>query len=142
MKRILALDVGTVRIGVALSDPLGLTGQPLEVIQRKQCNPIARISELVETHEVTRVVVGHPLDLEGRTGPMAEAVESFVRDLKATISAPTELWDERLSTAGAERAMIAGGVRRKKRRQNIDKVAAALILQSYLDGTQSSTSEP
>jgi len=137
MIRILGLDVGSVRVGVALSDPLGMTAQPLEVIQRRKVDAFARIAELVAEHEVQRVVVGNPLRLDGDVGPAAEAIGAFIEALRERLEVPVEAWDERLSTAQAERAMIGGGVRREDRRQSIDKVAAALILQSYLDAQAS-----
>lgn len=133
MIRILGLDVGSVRVGVALSDPLGVTAQPLEVIDRRQKDPWERIAELVEEHGVERVVVGRPLRLGGEEGPAVAAVNEFIEKLSSSVQVPIDTWDERLTTAQAERIMIEGGVRRKKRRQSIDRVAAALILQSYLD---------
>jgi putative Holliday junction resolvase len=131
--RILGLDVGSVRVGVALSDPLGVTAQPLEVILRRERDPWQRVAELVIEHDVERIVVGRPLRLEGDEGPAVAAVDEFISRLESVVTIPIETWDERLTTAQAERAMIAGGVRRAKRRQSIDRVAAALILQSYLD---------
>lgn len=133
MIRILGLDIGSVRIGVALSDPLGMTAQPLEVIQRRQKNAVERILELIAEHDVTQLVVGYPLRLDGTMGPATESIDTFIRELEAKTSVPVERWDERLTTAQAERAMIQGGVRREKRRQSIDRIAAALILQSFLD---------
>lgn len=133
MRRILGLDVGTVRIGVALSDPLGMTAQPLEVIQRKKVDAMARIVSLVTEHEVERVVVGNPLTLGGEEGQAAQAVHEFIEHLRTRLAVPIESWDERLSTAQAQKTMIASGVRRDKRKERIDMVAAALILQSYLD---------
>ena len=135
MRRVLALDVGSVRIGVALSDPLGIVAQPFEVIDRRETEPFARILALIAEHGVERVIVGRPVRLSGEAGQAVAAIEAFVRELTPKVSVPIELWDERLSTAQAERAMIEGGARRDKRRQNIDKVAAAIILQSYLDAT-------
>ncbi len=133
MKRLLALDVGTVRIGVALSDPLGMMAQPLEVIVRKKTDPASRVQELVRDYEVQKIIVGQPYTLEGEEGDATQAVASFVADLKKHVDVPIELWDERMSTAQAERDMIAAGARRQKRKETIDKIAAALILQSYLD---------
>lgn len=133
MIRILGLDVGSARIGVALSDPLGMTAQPLEVIVRKKANPVTRIAELIVEYSVTRIVVGQPLTLEGQEGLATAAVASFINSLKPSIDVPIELWDERMTTAAAERVMIAGGARRAKRKGAIDKIAASLILQSYLD---------
>lgn len=133
MIRILGLDIGAVRIGVALSDPLGMTAQPLSVIERKRENPYAAIAKLVAEHEVQRVVVGEPLQLDGKVGQAAQGVREFVAKLAERVSVPIELWDERLTTAAAQRTMIGGGARRDERKQKIDKIAAALILQSYLD---------
>jgi len=131
--RILGLDVGTVRIGVALSDPLGMTAQPLEVIDRKRTDPVHHIRALCATHEVQEIVVGKPLTLEGKESFAVQSVEGFLKELRAAVSIPVTSWDERLSTAQAERSMIEGGARRKTRRENIDKIAAAIILQSFLD---------
>ena len=133
MQRILALDVGSVRVGVAISDPLGMTAQPIEVIDRRRVDPFVRTAELVREHGVARIVVGRPLRLDGSTGPAVAAVDEFIATLAAHVEVPIEPWDERLSTAQAQRDMIHAGVRRAKRRESIDKVAAALILQSYLD---------
>ena len=129
----LGLDVGTVRIGVALSDPLGYTAQPLEVIERKRTPPFARVAALVAEYEVTEIVVGLPLRLDGTEGPAVESVRAFTKELLASVTVPVVFWDERLSTAQAERLMISGGARREERRAGIDRVAAALILQSFLD---------
>jgi putative Holliday junction resolvase len=131
--RVLGIDVGSVRVGVAMSDPLGMIASPLEVILRAQKNPFKRIAQLVEDNEVSVVVVGYPLRMNGEKGPATEAVEVFVKGLLQHVQVPVELWDERLSTAQAQRAMIETGARREKRKQDIDKVAAALVLQSYLD---------
>lgn len=131
--RHLALDVGSVRIGVAMSDPMGIFAQPLEVIDRRRTDAITRIVELVEEHEVQQVLVGRPMQLDGRDGLAVAATEAFVAACQQRLTVPLVWWDERLTTAAAERAMIADGVRRDNRRQRIDKVAAALILQSYLD---------
>ena len=132
MKRVLGVDVGQVRVGLALSDPLGITAQPLEVIERRRVDPFARIAALVAEREVELVVVGRPLRLDGTTGPAVEAVDAFIAELGRHLEVPIETWDERLSTAEAQRLMIGGGARRAERRQSIDKVAAAIILQSYL----------
>ena len=133
MGRILGIDFGTVRIGLALSDPLGMTAQPLEVIERRRVEPIARIIELIAEHEVQRIVVGQPLRLDGTKGPASEAIEQFVAQLAERTPVPIEMWDERLSTKQAEQVMIAGGARRKTRKGNVDKIAAAVILMSYLE---------
>lgn len=133
MERVLGLDVGTVRVGTALSDLLGMTAQPLSVIDRKKSNPFKAIAQLVEEYEVTKIVVGRPLLLSGMAGSAVQMVEEFVHNLSQQVSLPIEWWDERMTTSAAERAMISGGARREERRKSIDSVAAALILQSYLD---------
>jgi len=136
MKRILGLDVGTVRIGLALSDPLGITAQPLETIHVKKINPIERIVELVEAHSVNKLVIGNPLTLSGQTSFAAEKIATFKKDLEESLEIECVLWDERLTTAQAEKLMISGGVKRKKRKENIDQMASTIILQSYLDAHQ------
>ncbi|MBI5511779.1 MAG: Holliday junction resolvase RuvX [Deltaproteobacteria bacterium] len=137
MRRLLGLDVGTVRIGVALSDPLGIAAHPYEVIDRRSVDPVKRIVAIIDAQDVERLIVGRPLRLSGEAGPAVAAVEAFVAELAKAVTLPIELWDERLSTAQAQREMIAGGARREHRRQSIDKIAAALILQSYLDAKSS-----
>ena len=133
MIRIMGIDVGTVRIGISMSDPLGITAQPLEVVQAKNTSPYPRILELIEEYEVTGIVVGNPLQLNGEEGLASQNIDRFVETLREKTTVSITLWDERLTTAQAERMMIGGGARRAKRRQSIDMVAAALILQSYLD---------
>ncbi len=133
--RVLALDLGEVRIGVALSDPLGVTAQPVGNIQRVgKRRDLAAVRELVEQHEVARIVIGNPLLLSGEAGTGTEGAEAFAEELRKRLpEVPVELWDERLTTVEAERTLIGGGVRRGKRRKVIDAMAATLILQSYLD---------
>jgi putative Holliday junction resolvase len=132
--RTLALDVGDRVIGVALSDPLGLTGQALCEIRRTSPErDVEAVVHLARTHGAACVVVGLPRSLNGSIGPQAEKVLAFVARLRAALPVPVALWDERLSTAQAERALIAADVRRARRRRVIDRVAAAIILQSYLD---------
>jgi putative Holliday junction resolvase len=131
--RILALDYGTKRIGVALSDELGWTAQPLETFERRTLDrDIAHIAALVGAHDVRRVVLGLPLQLDGREGPAVRAMREFVAKLEAGLSVPVVLWDERLTTKAAEDLLIAADVSRKKRKGAVDRVAAALLLQSYL----------
>lgn len=133
MRRILGVDVGSVRVGLALSDPLGMIAQPLEVVVRKQRDPAKRIRELVEAYEIQEVVVGQPFALDGAESHATRAVAAFVTDLQTHIVCPIVFWDERLSSVEAERLMVAGGARREQRRDQLDKVAAAIILQGYLD---------
>jgi putative pre-16S rRNA nuclease len=131
--RILALDYGTKRIGVALSDELGWTAQPLETFERRTLErDIAHILQLVGTHEVGRVLLGFPLQLDGREGPAIQAMREFATRLEQGLSVPLVLWDERMTTKAAEDLLIAADVSRKKRKGVVDRVAAAILLQSYL----------
>lgn len=133
--RVLALDLGRVRIGMALSDPLGLTAQPLEVWKRVgPRKDLQRIAAVAVEHGATAVVIGLPLRLSGEEGQAAEEAREFVTGLERRLpGVEIHLWDERLTTAEAERSMIAGNVRRDKRKKVIDALAAVLILQNYLD---------
>jgi putative Holliday junction resolvase len=132
--RILALDHGTKRIGVALSDELGWTAQPLETFERRTLErDIAHIRELVQTHNVERVLLGLPLRLNGEEGPAARSVREFVTRLGEALPVPVVTWDERMTTKAAEELLIAADVSRKKRRGAVDRVAAAILLQSYLE---------
>jgi len=131
--RVMALDVGDKTIGVALSDELGIAAHPLEVIRRTSPErDLARICELVEKHQVSEVVVGLPVSLSGEPGPQAEKVKAFVELLRPVLGRPIVLWDERLTTAEAEKMLIAADASRARRKKVIDKLAAALILDSYL----------
>jgi len=138
--RILSLDYGTKRIGVALSDELKWTAQPLETFERQVLDrDIAHIASLVTMHEVERVVLGFPLQLDGREGPAVQAMREFAEKLEAGISVPIVLWDERMTTKAAEDLLIAADVSRKKRKGVVDRVAAAILLQSYLEALSSSS---
>lgn len=131
--RILALDYGTKRIGVALSDELGWTAQPLETFERRTLDrDVAHIASLVQAHAVGEVVLGFPLQLDGREGPAIEAMRNFAAQLEQGLPVPLVLWDERLTTKAAEDLLIAADVSRKKRKGAVDRVAAAILLQSYL----------
>jgi putative Holliday junction resolvase len=132
--RFMGLDVGDKRIGVALSDESALIASPRETLERRgNQKDIAHLLELARREEVSEILVGMPLKLDGSTGPQADKVSRFVEALRAASPIPITTWDERLSTVGAERAMIEADVSRAKRRGAVDRVAAALILQSYLD---------
>jgi len=132
-RRILALDYGTKRIGVALSDELGWTAQPLETFERRTLDrDLEHITSLVGSHEVGRVVLGFPLQLDGREGPAIQAMREFAARLEERLSIPLVLWDERMTTKAAEDLLIAADVSRKKRKGAVDRVAAAILLQSYL----------
>ena len=133
--RIMGLDLGDKTIGVALSDPLGLTAQGLEVVRRRGSlkNDLARLKEIALEYEVDRIVVGFPRNMNGTIGPRGEQALEFTRQVEHSLGLPVVTWDERLSTVAAERVLLDANMRRKKRRQVIDKVAAAVILQNYLD---------
>jgi putative Holliday junction resolvase len=133
LSRILALDYGTKRIGVALSDELGWTAQPLETFERRTLDrDIAHIASLVKSHEVGKVVLGLPLQLDGREGPAIRAMREFSAKLEQGVPVPIVFWDERMTTKAAEDLLIAADVSRKKRKGAVDRVAAAILLQSYL----------
>ncbi|OCL26834.1 Holliday junction DNA helicase RuvA [Orenia metallireducens] len=132
--KIMGLDVGDVRTGVAVSDALGWTAQGKEVIKSKGLEEdIEYIASLVEKYNVEKVVVGLPKNMNGSLGPRAEKVLNFVENLKDRIDLPVITWDERLSTVAAERTLIQADLSRKKRKEVIDKMAAVVILQNYLD---------
>jgi putative Holliday junction resolvase len=132
--RILAIDLGTVRVGLALSDPLRITGQPMGRLPRRALrDDLSPLVELVRANDVATVVVGHPLLMSGTAGERALDAEAFVEKLRAEVRCPVVLWDERLTTVQAERALIEGNVSRKNRRKVVDSAAAALLLQSWLD---------
>ncbi|MFQ5989033.1 MAG: Holliday junction resolvase RuvX [Candidatus Methylomirabilales bacterium] len=134
MARILAIDLGEVRMGLAISDELMMTAQPLPTWRRKGMQAdVAHLQDLVGTWGVEQVVVGFPKHLGGRIGERASSAQQFAEQLGHALSVPVILWDERLSTAAAERSLIEAGVRRQRRQQLRDSVAAQLILQSYLD---------
>lgn len=132
--RILGLDMGTRRIGVALSDALGLTAQPLTVLVRTTpSEDLAAMEALVIHHHVDAVVVGLPLTLRGQRGPQAQRVAAFAETLRRRLSVPIHLVDERLTTVEGTRVLQELGVTRRAQRQTIDRVAAQLILQQFLE---------
>ena len=139
--RIMALDVGSRTIGIACSDALLMTAQGIETIRRTSLeNDFNRLRELISEYEVHELVVGMPKNMNGTKGDRAEKTEEFVEKMKAVIDLPVTFWDERLSTVMAERQLIAADVSRKKRKGVIDKMAAIVILQGYLDRLQFSKS--
>jgi putative Holliday junction resolvase len=132
--RILALDHGTKRIGVAVSDEMKMIATPLEFILAEPFAPfLERLKQLIREKEVELILVGLPRNMDGSYGPAALKVQEFVAVLKETIAVPIKLWDERLTSAQANRFLIAADVRRDKRKEKVDKTAAAILLQSYLD---------
>ena len=133
--RVMALDVGDKRIGIALSDPTRMLASGLQTLHRTHLAPdIQEIASLIATHNVDTIVVGWPLETSGRVGRQARRVKVIIDALEAATPVPIVLWDERFTSVQAERVLIQGGVRRADRRQVVDKVAATLILQSWLDG--------
>ncbi|MEY4386630.1 MAG: hypothetical protein RLY20_1913 [Verrucomicrobiota bacterium] len=136
--RILALDHGTVRIGVALSDELKMIASPLEFIPAEPfAEVLTKLRELVRDKEVELIVIGMPRNMDGTYGPAAEKVREFATALKDAIAIPIKLWDERLTSTQANKLLISGGVRRDKRKEKVDGMAAAIFLQSYLDAVAS-----
>jgi len=132
--RILALDVGEKRIGVALSDPTGVLASPLTTIESKgQDSDIDEVLRLAEEHEAGEIVVGLPLSMSGRRGPQAGRVDAFVRAMAERTDIPLKSMDERLSSVQAERMLRESGVEPSKNKARIDSAAAAVVLQSYLD---------
>jgi len=129
--RTVALDVGEKTVGIAVSDVLGIVASPRETL-RRDGGEMDRLVSLLEREEAGEVVVGLPISLNGTLGPSAKKVLEFVEQLRARVKIPVTTWDERLTTAEAEKVLIAADTRRAKRRQVIDQVAAALILQNYL----------
>jgi putative holliday junction resolvase len=133
--RILALDHGSRRMGVAVSDELKMIAQPLEYIPAEPFSDfLVRLQELLREKEVELILVGLPRNMDGSLGPAAQKVQEFVAELKGNVTVPIRTWDERLTSVQANRLLIQGNVRRDKRKEKVDKMAAAILLQSYLDG--------
>ncbi|GLI06535.1 MULTISPECIES: Holliday junction resolvase RuvX [Paenibacillus] len=137
--RLMGLDYGDKTIGVAVSDELGWTAQGLEVIRRTtEERDMARLREIIAQYGVTEIVVGLPKNMNNTIGPRGEICIAFSEQLHETLQLPVHLWDERLTTASAQRTLLEADVSRKKRKQVIDKMAAALILQGYMDAQSNS----
>ena len=138
MMRILAIDHGTVRMGLAISDDLGMIAQPLEFIPAEPfTNFVERLKELIRDKEVELILLGMPRIMDGSYGPAALKVQEFAAVLKDKIAVPIQTWDERLTSAQANRLLIQADMRRDKRKQRVDGAAAAILLQSYLDSRAS-----
>jgi len=132
--RILALDHGTKRIGVAVSDEMKMIATPLEYIPAEPfAEFLARLREILREKEVELIIIGMPRNMDGSYGPAALKVQEFVAVLKNALTIPLKTLDERLTTVQAQRFLIQGNVRRDKRREKVDKTAAAILLQGYLD---------
>lgn len=138
--RVMALDVGGKRIGVAMSDTLRLLASPHSTIKAQpQASAIEKIAALVVQNEVIDLVVGLPLTLNGQVGPQAELIKRFVAELEQRVKVPIHLFDERLTSAEAERVMIEMGLKSEQRRARIDEMAASIILRDYLDSRRPPT---
>jgi len=134
--RVMALDVGKIRVGVALSDPLGYTAQPLLTLWRKtRGEDLRSLLRLIRKHEVVRIVVGDPLHMSGDISPWAAKVHEFAEELEKRSGLPVQLWDERLSSVAAHEILNEAGHGRRERKYVIDQVAAVVILQSWMEAT-------
>ena len=137
MVRILGLDYGSKTVGAAVSDPLGITAQMAETIVReredKLRRTLARIEALIEEYKIERIVLGYPKNMNNTLGERAAKTEEFKAALERRTGLPVILWDERLTTVAAERVLMEQGVRREHRKETVDQIATALILQGYLD---------
>ena len=141
----MGLDVGEKTIGIALSDELGLTAQPYQTLKRQgEDQDLRAIRTILEERGIATVVVGLPMNMDGSTGRQARRVAAFAEKIEATLDVPVVYWDERLSTVAAERVLIQADVSRSKRKKLVDKLAASVILQGYLDSspTQGVVSRP
>ncbi|RIW37633.1 Holliday junction resolvase RuvX [Bacillus salacetis] len=134
--RVMGLDVGSKTVGVAVSDAMGWTAQGIETISINEDQSqfgLQRVEELIKEYEVEKVVIGFPKNMNNTVGPRGEASQKYAKLVEDKLSIPTILWDERLTTMAAERILLEADVSRKKRKKVIDKMAAAFILQGYLD---------
>ena len=142
--RTLGIDHGQVRVGLALSDPLGMIASPLKTVERrrKRKQDIADLAALVQELDVAEVVIGIPFEMTGAMGKKAKEVLQFAQALREVLDVPVIEWDERLTTVQAERSLTAMDVRGSRRKQLVDQMAAAIILQGYLDSKPRSEEEP
>ena len=135
--RIMGLDFGSKTVGVAISDPLLITAQGIEIIRRQDENKLrktlARIEELIVQYEVGEIVLGFPKNMNDTIGERAELSLEFKEKLERRSGLPVTMWDERLTTVAADKAMMEAGIRRERRKEYVDKIAAVFILQGYLD---------
>jgi putative Holliday junction resolvase len=132
--RILGIDHGTKRVGLAISDETATIAQPMEFLAaHPEANLLGRIGEIVAQRSVGEIIVGLPRNMNGGCGPAAEKAQEFAAALRQIVAIPVHTWDERLTSVQANRLLIEGGMRREKRREKVDSTAAAILLQSYLD---------
>lgn len=135
--RIMGLDFGSKTVGVAISDPLLITAQGMEIIRRKEENhlrqTLARIEELIQVYQISEIVLGYPKNMNDTVGTRAELSLDFKEKLERRTGLPVIMWDERLTTVAADKTMMEAGIRRENRKKYVDQIAATLILQGYLD---------
>ncbi len=135
--RIMGLDFGSKTVGVAISDPLLITAQGITIIRRKEENKLrqtlAQIEELIQEYEVSEIVLGNPKNMNDTMGERAQLSAEFKEKLERRTGLPVVLWDERLTTVAADKAMMEAGIRREHRKEHVDRIAATFILQGYLD---------
>lgn len=131
MVRYLGIDYGTKRVGIAISDGLGLTARPLEVVGRDEV--VARVEELVTSYDVNKLIIGHPAGLRGQVGASVQGARELGDELASATGVAVEYVDEKFTSRVAEAVLLDSGMKRRRRRETVDKVAAAIILQTYLD---------
>ena len=143
--RIMGLDFGSKTVGVAISDPLLITAQGIEIIRRKEENKLrqtlARIEELILEYGVTEIVVGLPKHMNDSEGDRVALTREFAEKLERRTALPVAFWDERLTTVSADKAMMEAGIRREHRKEHVDRIAATLILQGYMEYKKNTSSE-
>ena len=141
----MGLDFGSKTVGVAISDPLLITAQGIEIVRRKYEDKLrqtlARIEELIVAYEVDEIILGYPKNMNDSLGERAEKTLAFQEMLERRTGLTVQLWDERLTTVAADKAMIEAGIRRENRKEHVDKIAAVFILQGYLDFCRNKQSE-
>ena len=143
MGRILAIDYGSRRMGLAVSDPLGITSQGIETLQRKnKRNDFSRLGQVIREYNVQEIVLGYPLRMSGAEGIQSEKVAGFAEELRQKFKLPVHLWDERLTSAEANRVLREADLSIQKRAQAVDRMAAVLILQSFLQARSNPPEQP
>lgn len=134
MGRVLGIDYGTVRIGLAVSDPLGMLATPLETLEGgKPRQNVEAIAEICRNKEITKIVVGRPLNMDGSEGSLVPEIDAFMDRLTSEVTFPVISWDERMTSLTAERGLREAGAKQKRKKELVDQVAAQIILQHYLD---------
>jgi putative Holliday junction resolvase len=131
VNRVLGIDFGTKRVGIAISDGLGMTARPLEVVSRSKV--VSRLSEIVTEYDVGLIIIGMPTGLSGGEGSSAAGARAMAAEIEAAVAVPIEYLDERFTSRMAESSLLESGMKRRDRRATVDKVAAAIILQDFLD---------